>query len=76
VTTAKQFSSDYWALILGASSGFGGTTAVELARRGMNIIGVHFDRAAAMPNVQKIITDIESAGSKAIFFNEMKYSKQ
>ena len=42
MTTTKQFPNDYWALILGASSGFGGTTAVELARRGMNIIGVHF----------------------------------
>lgn len=65
----RQFSSDYWALILGASSGFGGATAVELARRGMNIFGVHFDRAATMPNVERIIKDIESAGSKGIFFN-------
>ena len=32
-----------WALILGASSGFGGATAVELARNGFDIFGVHLD---------------------------------
>ncbi|MBI1802903.1 MAG: SDR family oxidoreductase [Ignavibacteriae bacterium] len=63
------FTDDQWALILGASSGFGGGTAVELARRGMNIFGVHFDRAATMPNVERIIGDIESCGRKAVFFN-------
>ena len=69
MTTSKQFSDNQWALILGASSGFGGACAVELARRGMNIFGVHFDRAAAMPNVTKIISDIQASGAKAIFFN-------
>ena len=32
-----------WAVILGASSGFGGATAVELARNGFDIFGVHLD---------------------------------
>ena len=32
-----------WALILGASSGFGGASAVELAKNGYNIFGVHLD---------------------------------
>jgi NADP-dependent 3-hydroxy acid dehydrogenase YdfG len=36
-----------WALILGASSGFGEASAVELARAGMNIFGVHMDGAKA-----------------------------
>ena len=36
---------------------------------GMNIFGVHFDRAATMPNAQKIISAIEATGSKAMFFN-------
>lgn len=64
-----RFNKGDWALILGSSSGFGGATAIELAKHGMNIFGVHFDRAAAMPNVEKIIKEIESAGSKVIFFN-------
>jgi len=67
--TSLQFNKTQWALILGASSGFGGATALELARRGMNICGVHFDRAATMPNVEKIIKEIQSFGSKALYFN-------
>ncbi len=66
---ARTFSEHQWALILGASSGFGGATAKELARRGMNIFGVHFDRAATMPNVESIVSEIQSCGVKVKFFN-------
>jgi len=69
MSTSFIFPSTDWALILGASSGFGGATAIELAKHGMNIFGVHFDRAATMPNAQKIISEIEATGSKAMFFN-------
>ena len=58
-----------WALILGASSGFGGASAVELAKHGYNIFGVHLDRQATMPSVQQVIKRIEKTGQKAIFFN-------
>jgi len=58
-----------WALILGASSGFGGATALELARHGMNIFGVHLDRQATMPVVEEIIKGIKHTGTKAIFYN-------
>lgn len=58
-----------WALILGASSGFGGATSRVLARRGMNIFGVHLDMKQTMPRVEAIIADVEAAGSKAVFFN-------
>jgi enoyl-[acyl-carrier protein] reductase III len=58
-----------WALILGASSGFGGATAIELAKHGYNIFGVHLDRNSTMPNVHKIIKAIEINGRKAEFFN-------
>ena len=66
---SKTFSEHQWALILGASSGFGGAAALELARRGMNIFGVHFDRAATMPNVERIVQGIQATGVKAVFFN-------
>ncbi len=69
MATGKQFSKDQWALILGASSGFGGAAALELARRGMSVFGVHFDRAAGLQNVERIKGEIASAGSKAVFFN-------
>lgn len=64
-----RFRSSDWALILGASSGFGGATAVELARHGMNICGVHFDRAATMPAVEEVKQKISAAGVKMLFFN-------
>jgi len=64
-----KFKSTDWALILGASSGFGGATAIELARHGMNIFGVHLDRLATMPTVQHVIKEIKHHGREAVFFN-------
>jgi enoyl-[acyl-carrier protein] reductase III len=58
-----------WALILGASSGFGGASAIELAKHGYNIFGVHLDRQATLPAVQNVIKKIERTGQQAIFFN-------
>ena len=43
-----------WALILGASSGFGAATARELGRRGMSIVGVHLDRKATLPLAEAV----------------------
>ncbi|HEX9117456.1 MAG TPA: SDR family oxidoreductase [Anaerolineae bacterium] len=58
-----------WALILGASSGFGGATARALAAAGMNIAGVHLDLRATLPLAKAVVADIEAAGSRALFFN-------
>ena len=58
-----------WALILGASSGFGAATARELSKHGMNICGVHLDRRGTMPLVQAVVDDIEANGTRALFFN-------
>jgi NAD(P)-dependent dehydrogenase (short-subunit alcohol dehydrogenase family) len=58
-----------WALILGASSGFGAATARTLAAAGMNIAGVHLDLRQTLPNAKAVIEDIEATGSKARFFN-------
>lgn len=58
-----------YALILGASSGFGKAISLTLARDGINIIGVHLDRATTMPDVLKEIEEINSNGVEAHFFN-------
>jgi len=58
-----------WALILGASSGFGEATALELARTGMNIIGVHLDRRQNLPHVEEVQQKIRALGREAEFFN-------
>jgi enoyl-[acyl-carrier protein] reductase III len=64
-----RFKEHEWALILGASSGFGGAAAIELARHGINIFGVHLDRQATMPAVQHVIKEIKHAGCEAVFYN-------
>ena len=58
-----------WALILGASSGFGETTSLALARAGYDIVGVHLDRKGTLPHVEEVITGIRSTGRRALFFN-------
>ena len=58
-----------WALILGASSGFGAASARAFAQAGMNVFGVHLDRRATMVNVEAITAEIEAAGRQALFFN-------
>jgi enoyl-[acyl-carrier protein] reductase III len=58
-----------WALILGASSGFGAASGLALARNGFNIVGVHLDRRATAANAEKIAAEIRSMGLQALFFN-------
>ena len=58
-----------WALILGASSGFGEATALALAGAGMSIVGVHLDRKATLPNAERIAAEVKRRGGQALFFN-------
>ena len=58
-----------WALTLGASSGFGEAVSLALARAGLNIFGVHLDRKATLPNVERITGEIKALGREAVFFN-------
>jgi NAD(P)-dependent dehydrogenase (short-subunit alcohol dehydrogenase family) len=62
-------SKQPWALILGASSGFGEATAIELARAGMNILGVHLDRRDKLPHVEEIQAKIRALGRDVQYFN-------
>lgn len=58
-----------WALILGASSGFGAACSLALARNGWNVAGVHLDRRATAANAERIAGAIRDMGRQAIFFN-------
>jgi NAD(P)-dependent dehydrogenase (short-subunit alcohol dehydrogenase family) len=58
-----------WALILGASSGFGAATARALAAKGHNILGIHLDRSSTIHLAREVQEDIEAAGQRALFFN-------
>ncbi len=59
----------YYALILGSSSGFGKAISLALARDGVNIIGVHLDRATTMPDVEVLKNEIKECGVSMHFFN-------
>src|SRR3954471_21297087 len=65
----SSMSKQPWALILGASSGFGAATALELARAGMNIFGVHLDARDKLARVDELQAGIRALGREALFFN-------
>jgi len=72
--THAQVKTPKWALILGASSGFGEGAARALAQAGYDIVGVHLDRKAGMEHVAEIRRDIEKLGGggggrKTQYFN-------
>lgn len=58
-----------WALILGASSGFGAAAARELAKNGFDIIGIHLDRRNTVPLAEQVKQDVINAGREAYFVN-------
>ena len=69
MTTDALRSLRGWALVLGASSGFGEATSLALARAGLDVFGVHLDRRATLPNVERIVAEIRALGREAHFFN-------
>ena len=58
-----------WALVLGASSGFGAATAVALAEAGMDVFGVHLDRRSTQAAADRVAADVQARGRRATFFN-------
>lgn len=58
-----------WALVLGASSGFGAAVSRAMAARGLNICGVHLDRRSTIAAAVETREACEAAGVEALFFN-------
>ena len=66
---SEDIGKGRWALILGASSGFGEACARSLADAGYNIFGVHLDRRAGLEHVKLLKAELEATGQRAHFFN-------
>lgn len=62
-------SKNVYALILGVSSGFGKATALELAKQGFSIYGVHLDMGTNKVKAEELADEIRTYGVKARFFN-------
>ena len=62
-------NKDYWALILGGSSGFGLATAKKLSSMGMNICVVHRDRKGSMAKIEEEFSEIKKTGVKFLPLN-------
>jgi enoyl-[acyl-carrier protein] reductase III len=65
----SQQTEGRWAVILGASSGFGEAAAREFAAAGWDVFGVHLDRRAGLEHVEEIKAAIAAHGRQAHFFN-------
>ncbi len=65
----KVFSEDQWAVILGASSGFGLATAKKLAASGMSICAVHRDRRGSMERIEQDFSEIRAHGAGLLTLN-------
>src|SRR5262245_28066950 len=69
VAHAEPIKLSGWALVLGASSGFGAAASVALARAGCHVFGVHLDRKATLANAARVVADVEATGREARFWN-------
>jgi enoyl-[acyl-carrier protein] reductase III len=58
-----------WAVILGASSGFGAAAGRSLAKAGYGIVGVHLDLKGTIANARAVRDEIAATGSPVVFHN-------
>jgi enoyl-[acyl-carrier protein] reductase III len=65
----KWDGRECWALVLGASSGFGAAAAKAWARAGFGIIGVHLDLRGTVATANANREEIESLGVPVVFHN-------
>lgn len=60
---------NYWAVILGGSSGFGLATAQKLASMGMNVCIAHRDRKGSMARIEEEFEAIRKTGVRFVSYN-------
>jgi enoyl-[acyl-carrier protein] reductase III len=65
----KWDGRECWAVVLGASSGFGAATAKAWARAGFGIIGVHLDMRATKVAADAVRDEIAGYGVPVVFHN-------
>jgi NAD(P)-dependent dehydrogenase (short-subunit alcohol dehydrogenase family) len=67
--SAQSDERQRWAMVLGASSGFGAATARAWARAGFNIIGVHLDLRSTVEAANAVRDEIAAMGVQVVFHN-------
>ncbi len=67
--TQEQDGRERWALVLGASSGFGGAVSKGWARAGFNIVGVHLDLRGTIAIADAVRDAIATTGVQVVFHN-------
>ena len=55
-----------WAIVLGASSGFGAACSLAFAKAGLNIVGVHLDRRGTIKLAEDVQAQIRATGREAL----------
>jgi enoyl-[acyl-carrier protein] reductase III len=68
-TESATDSRERWALILGASSGFGAAAARALATAGYPIVGVHLDLRGTRAQADAVRDEIAAMGVPVVFHN-------
>ncbi len=67
----KEYENkNYWALILGGSSGLGLATAKKLAMHGCHIMVVHRNSKTDMPAIEQAFAQIKATGVDLLAFNK------
>lgn len=69
-------NTDYWAIILGGSSGLGLASAKKLAQQGMNICIIHRNSRSEMESIQTNFDDIKSNDIQFLSFNADALNKE
>jgi enoyl-[acyl-carrier protein] reductase III len=67
--TLQQDGRERWALVLGASSGFGGAVSKAWAGAGFNIVGVHLDMRGTIEMANEVRAAIAATGAQVVFHN-------